>query len=275
MPTPPTSRTHKRIPALSAPAAGLAAGLVLGLLTNLAQGWLPGSFNQIPNSGAVWSAAAFAAGVILAHRATPVLAAGTGLLTELGLVIGYYGYAACGRDGIGALTMPLLWAAAACVAGPLFGVAGFLSRNGSSAARRIAGTAALAGVFGGEGFYYARVLHHSTEATACILVLVVLSLLLPRTLRDRTLTLAAAVGLSLLSFVVVGAAGTAISSAPAFDPAVVPDRESVLRVDAAVQQTEMFSAETQLFRGSPTLPGDMLPGTSAGGGLHSRNADRA
>jgi len=34
----------------------LGAGLGLGVLTNLAQGWLPGSWNQIANSGAAWSA---------------------------------------------------------------------------------------------------------------------------------------------------------------------------------------------------------------------------
>lgn len=39
-----------------------AGGLLLGVLTNLAQGWLPGSWNQLANSGAVWSAVAFAGG---------------------------------------------------------------------------------------------------------------------------------------------------------------------------------------------------------------------
>lgn len=43
-------------------ATGTAAvgGLVFGALTNLAQGWLPGAWNQLANSGAVRSTVAFA-----------------------------------------------------------------------------------------------------------------------------------------------------------------------------------------------------------------------
>ncbi|WP_228121213.1 DUF6518 family protein [Streptomyces fagopyri] len=294
--SPPTSRTQKLAPALGAPASGLAAGLVLGVLTNLAQGWLPGAFNHIPNSGAVWSAAAFAAGAILTHRATVVIAAVTGLLTELGLVIGYYGYAAFGRGGMGSLTMPLVWAAVACVVGPLFGVAGLWSRNGQGGVRRIAGTAALAGVFGGEGVSFARGSHHSTEATACIVVVLLVSLLLPRTLKDRALALSAAVALSLLSFVVVGAAWTVVVGAPTIGtvpgltdaklqaavagmvPAglevtrrggqdgesayvVVTDSEGASRIDVTVQAGMSFMKK-ELFNDSAALPDGTLVKTS-------------
>ncbi|MFF2996571.1 DUF6518 family protein [Streptomyces sp. NPDC057950] len=294
--TTPTSRSQKYSPGLSTPAAGLAAGLVLGVLTNLAQGWLPGAFNHIANSGAVWSAVAFAAGAILAHRAPLVIAAVTGLLTELGLVIGYYGYAAFGRDGIGSLTMPLVWVAAACVAGPLFGVAGLWSRKGQSGARRIIGTAALAGVFGGEGVALVRALPHSTEATACIAVLLLVSLLLPRTLKDRALTLSAAVALSLLSHVVVGAAGSVFADAPTIGTVpgltdaklqatvaamvppglevtrrggqdganayvVVTDSRGASRIEVTVQ-TGMSFTKNELFTGSTTLPDGTLLKTS-------------
>src|SRR5215470_2176372 len=68
-------------------------GLLLGVLTNLAQGWLPGAWNQIANSGAAWSAVAFGAGALLYRRSGPMQAAIGGLAAEAGLVVGYYGYA--------------------------------------------------------------------------------------------------------------------------------------------------------------------------------------
>ncbi|WP_051760475.1 DUF6518 family protein [Herbidospora cretacea] len=49
-----------------AAATALVAGLALGVLTNLAQGWLPGAWNNLANSGAVWSAAAFMTGALVA-----------------------------------------------------------------------------------------------------------------------------------------------------------------------------------------------------------------
>ncbi|WP_326580906.1 DUF6518 family protein [Actinacidiphila glaucinigra] len=257
---------------------------------------LPGASNQIPNSGAVWSASAFAAGAILASRASLLIAAVTGLLTELGLVIGYYGYAEFGRDGMGALDMPLFWASAACVAGPLFGVAGVWSRTGRNSWRRVAGTAALAGVFGGEGVGYAWVHHYWTQATGCFVVLLLVSLLLPRTLKDRALTLSVAVVFSLLSYVVVGAAGHVVNDAPnigvvpgltdaklqatlsAMVPpelevtdhgsqqgenayVVVTDGKGASRLDVTVQ-TGMSSTKDDLFSGSTTLPDGTLLKTS-------------
>ncbi|MEU4098722.1 DUF6518 family protein [Streptomyces sp. NPDC026673] len=290
--TSPTSLTGRRARVRHIPGVGLAAGITLGVLSNLAQGWLPGASNHIPNSGAVWSAVAFAAGVFLAGRASLLTAAVTGLLTELGLVIGYYGYAEFGRDGVGSLTMPLVWAGAACVAGPLFGVAGVWSCKGSNSARRVAGTAALAGVFGGEGVHFARVLHYSTAATGCFVVLLLVSLLLPRTLKERALTLSAAVVLSLVSHGVVGAAGHIVDDAPKIGSVpglsdaklqatlaamvppglevtghggqrgenayvVVTDGKGASRLDVTVQ-TGMSSTKDELFSGSRTLPDGTL-----------------
>lgn len=105
-------------------------GLLLGVLTNLAQGWLPGAWNQIANSGAAWSAVAFAAGALLYRSDRVVQAAIRGQAAEAGLVVGYYGYAEIGRDGVGNLLFPLIWLGLACVAGPLFGVAGQWWRGG-------------------------------------------------------------------------------------------------------------------------------------------------
>ncbi|MEU7467561.1 DUF6518 family protein [Streptomyces sp. NPDC044984] len=183
----------------------VAGGLLLGVFTNLAQGWLPGSWNQIANSGAVWSAAAFATGALLYRRASVVRAVIGGLAAEISLVVGYYGYAeyGYGRDGMGALYWPLLWLGMACVAGPLFGAAGHWWRNGLNPARRVAGLAAFAGLFGMEGLHYAWILHYAPQAWACFACSVLLSLSMARTHKERALTLGAAVAFSFLAYALV------------------------------------------------------------------------
>ncbi|MER6096589.1 DUF6518 family protein [Streptomyces sp. NPDC001728] len=184
-----------------ATASAFVGGLLLGVLTNLAQGWLPGAWNQIPNSGAVWSVAAFAAGALPARKVGLPVAAVGGLLAESGLVIGYYGYAEVARGGVGSLFAPLVWIGMACVAGPLFGVAGSWWR-GTSPRHRVIGLAALTGVFGMEGIHYAWVLHYAPQAWACLTVLVLVPLLMGRTHRERALTLLTAVPFSALAYLV-------------------------------------------------------------------------
>ncbi|MGW6456391.1 DUF6518 family protein [Streptomyces sp. NPDC055078] len=183
--------------------AALAGGLLLGVLTNLAQGWLPGEWNQIPNSGAVWSVVAFAAGGLLARRVSLPVAAVAGLFAESGLVIGYYVYAefGLGRDGMGDLFAPLVWLGMAFVAGPLFGVAGSWWR-GTIPRQRVIGLASLAGVFGMEAIHYAWGLHYAPQAWACLTVVVLVPLLMGRTHRERGLTLLTAIPFSLLAYLI-------------------------------------------------------------------------
>ncbi|WP_107105897.1 DUF6518 family protein [Streptomyces sp. Root431] len=184
-----------------ATASAFAGGLLLGVLTNLFQGWLPGTWNQIANSGAVWSVAAFVAGALPARQVGLPAAAVAGLFAESGLVVGYYAYAEVARDGMGSLFAPLVWLGMAFIAGPLFGVAGFGWR-GNSPRRRVIGLAALAGVFGTEAIHYAWVLHYVSEAWACLAVLVLVPLLMGRTHRERALTLLTAIPFSLLAYLV-------------------------------------------------------------------------
>jgi hypothetical protein len=189
-----------------------AGGVLLGVLTNLAQGWLPGAWNQLANSGAVWSAVAFLAGAVLAGRGTALRAALAGLGSEAGLVVGYYGYAQFGRNGMGALLFPLVWLGMACVAGPLFGVAAYWWRRGRDARGRTAGLAAFAGLFGMEGMTAARDLHHAPQAWACFAVFVIVPLFMARTHRERALTLAAAVPCAFLAYAIVVLPLQAVSS---------------------------------------------------------------
>lgn len=193
---------------VGATALAFAGGLLLGVLTNLAQGWLPGAWNQIANSGAVWSVAAFAAGALLAGRVGqggrggPSVAAVAGLCAEAGLVVGYYGYAEVARDGMGSLFAPLVWLGMAFVAGPLFGVAGLWWR-GACPRRRVVGVAALGGVFGTEAIHYAWVLHYAAQAWACLAALVLVTLLMGRTPKERASSLLAAVPFSLTAYLVL------------------------------------------------------------------------
>ncbi|MGW1353845.1 DUF6518 family protein [Streptomyces sp. NPDC002409] len=184
-----------------ATASAFAGGILLGVLTNLVQGWLPGAWNQIANSGAVWSVAAFAAGALLARKVGLPAAVVAGLFAESGLVVGYYGYAEVARDGMGSLFAPLVWLGMAFIAGPLFGAAGFGWR-GISPRHRVIGLAALAGVFGTEAIHYAWVLHYAPQAWACLAVLVLVPLLMGRTHRERALTLLTAIPFSLLAYLV-------------------------------------------------------------------------
>ncbi|WP_328884829.1 DUF6518 family protein [Streptomyces sp. NBC_00316] len=188
---------------IRATAGALSGGLLLGILTNLAQGWIwiPDAWGQIANSGAVWSVAAFAAGSLLAKRLPT--AAVAGLCAEVGLVVGYYGYAEFGRDGMGDLSFPLVWLALACIAGPLFGIAGSWWRHGCTTGRRAIGLAALAGVFGMEGIHYAWTLHYHPQAWACLTVMVLIPPLMARSHKEKALTLAAAVSFSLLAYTAI------------------------------------------------------------------------
>ncbi|WP_411114657.1 DUF6518 family protein [Streptomyces sp. 029-5] len=185
-----------------ATASAFVGGLLLGVLTNLAQGWLPGAWNQIANSGAVWSVAAFAAGALLARRVSLPAAAAGGLCAEAGLVIGYYGYAEVARDGMGYVQTPLMWLGMAFIAGPLFGVAGAWWR-GDVPRRRVIGLAALAGVFGTEAIHYTWVLSYAPQAWACLALLVLVPLLMGRTHKERALALLTSVPFSLLAYLII------------------------------------------------------------------------
>ncbi|MFI5757096.1 DUF6518 family protein [Streptomyces sp. NPDC051569] len=205
IPTPVVPKTTRTTKAtwVYATAGALVGGILLGILDNLAQGWLPGAWNQIPNSGAVWSAVAFVTGALLARRASPAVVALAGLLVESGLVIGYYGYAEFGRDGMGSFFYPTVWLFFGFVAGPLFAIAATWWRRGQDVRHRVAGPAVLAGVFGGEGIHYAWTLHYAPQAWGCFVIAVLAALLPGRTLKERGQTLLAAIPLSLLAYVLV------------------------------------------------------------------------
>lgn len=129
------------------------------------QGTLPGILNHLGNSGAVWSLAAFAADAILPVRGWRAAVAGT--LVLAGAVLGYYGSTTVFlHDDLStsALTGPAFWAVVACVAGPIFGVAGAVSTRGERSVHTAAALGTLGAVFLAEGLYLAIVLRYAGEA---------------------------------------------------------------------------------------------------------------
>ncbi|MFJ4716411.1 DUF6518 family protein [Streptomyces sp. NPDC088785] len=205
-PSPPLVRDHPAQPPRAAVFLPVCAavGLALGVLTNLLQGWLPWPWSQLANSGGVWSALAFVIGAVLAPRLCAVRRiAVAGALAETGLVVGYYGYAILGRDGMGGLVLPLVWLGMAWAVGPLFGTAGAWWRSGSRPWRRVVALGALGGLFGSECLHSWLTLGYAAQALVCGALACALPLALARTRRERGLGLGAALLASPVAYAAV------------------------------------------------------------------------
>jgi hypothetical protein len=164
----------------------LLGGVVVGALTLAGQRVLPGTFNQLANSGAVWSVAAFAAGRFLPVRIRP--AAVVGALTLVGAVVGYYASTTVFlHDDVDTATIraPLVWLAIAVVAGPPVGVAGMLVRTDRRIWIRAVASDLIGAVFIGEAIYQAAVNHHGAVATMLAVIGVLLPLLFAHSWSDR------------------------------------------------------------------------------------------
>jgi hypothetical protein len=143
------------------PVVALLLGVGAGIATSYLQGELPGSWNTLANSGAVWTVVAFgiAAAVVFTRGATVV----AGLAALLGEVLGYYAVASPIRGIATSTSERALWIAAAVVAGPLVGYAAWLCRRGRPAARLAAGLA-MCGVVAGEGVHGVLRISHTSAA---------------------------------------------------------------------------------------------------------------
>ncbi|MEV4349785.1 DUF6518 family protein [Actinoplanes sp. NPDC049596] len=178
-----------------------AAGLVVGVLTLGGQA-LPGYVfrhitessavkavtdvvAQLSNSGATWSAIAFL--IVAALSLTRWAAALGGFLTLAGATVGYYAAATIFlHDDLSstALRGPLIWAAIAVVAGPLFGLAAAIWRHGPTRLRPWA-LATPSALFIAEGLYNAIILHYWTESAVAVIIGLLLVIGLARTSTER------------------------------------------------------------------------------------------
>lgn len=183
-------------------AVGLAAvvGLVIGTITLIGQGQLPGAWNHLANTGGPWLVAAFFVGALMA---TDLRAALAGFITLLGCLLGYYVAAHFFVDASADSGIVLFWIGIALVGGPLFGVAGRWWRD-MREWRRVVGAALLGAAIIAEGAYVLQVVQPEDHAAGWveIAVGVIVPLLLGRSNRERLLGLVA-----LLPALLLGAVG--------------------------------------------------------------------
>lgn len=162
-----------------------AGGVMLGTLSLLLNGLLPGGSNRLVNSGAVWVVGAFVAGALVREGTWRVWRAGTAVL--VGAVAGYYGSLAVVEPhpvGPASLTGPVEWALVGLAAGPLFATAGAWWRT-SAPGRRLVALSLLGGVFIAEGAYLLARHRPVMEAFIVAGIGVLVPLVLGREARDR------------------------------------------------------------------------------------------
>lgn len=68
----------------------IVVGIIVGILTKLGQGILPGNWHSLANLGSVWLVPSFFVASLSYSKRTAML---SGILALLGMVLGYYGYA--------------------------------------------------------------------------------------------------------------------------------------------------------------------------------------
>lgn len=195
------------------PAIAVLGGIAVGALTLGGQRVLPGAYNQLANSGAVWSVAAFAAARFLPVRKRR--AAVVGAFALVGAVVGYYASTTLVlHDDVDAATMraPLAWLAAAVIAGPLLGIVGMLARVDDRAWIRAVALVLPGAVFVGEAVYQATVNHDGAVAGLLVVIGVLLTPLFARSGADRVRAAIAFVPVSVVGVGAVGAAYAAVNA---------------------------------------------------------------
>jgi hypothetical protein len=180
--------------------AAVGAGLLLGVVTQLLQGILPGALNWLANALSGWLVVAFLAG---SRYATPRRAAVLGVVLLVAALAGYYGTVQA-RFGYGGSTSILVfWGIGALAGGLVFGAAGWWWRHGAERARALA-TGLLAALLVCEGVYFLAILPDPTVGAGAIVGGLLVPLVLGRTWRDRGLAYA-----GMLPGLALGAAGYA------------------------------------------------------------------
>ena len=189
------ARNAAPLSALRAAALALVVGTATGALTFVGQRYLPGEWNVLVNSGAMWLVPVF---LVAARMRSARWGAAAGLGTLAATLLGYYGAAAL--SGIPeSLYFIALWCTVGLVAGPLYGVAGNWWRD-SRRFRRVTAVALLGGVFVAEGSYLIVALHYHGSGAGMIAAGVLFTVTLARAGRDRLYALLALPAVALLAF---------------------------------------------------------------------------
>ena len=163
----------------------LGVGILTGVATYIGQSVLPGQWNTLVNSGAIWLIPVFFVG---SFARSLLWAAIAGAATLVATVASYYGSAALTGAPISVRAVAF-WLALAFVAGPLYGVAGRWWRS-DRRALRVFGVALLGGVLVAEGLYIVLVLRYYWSGCTMVAAGVIAAFLLARR-GDRLRTLLA------------------------------------------------------------------------------------
>jgi hypothetical protein len=178
----------------------IGGGLLLGIVTQLLQGILPGALNWVANALSGWLVVAFLAG---SRHASPRRAAVLGVVLLVAALAGYYGTVQV-RFGYGAGgSILLFWGIGALAGGLVFGAAGWWWRHGTERARAVA-TGLLGALLVCEGIYFLATLPDPTVGIGALAAGLLVPMVLGRTRRDRGLAYA-----GMLPGLALGAAGYA------------------------------------------------------------------
>ncbi|MGG2933166.1 DUF6518 family protein [Bacillus pacificus] len=124
-------------------------GILVGILTKLGQGILPGHWNSLANLGSVWLVPSFFLASFSYSKRTAIL---SGILALLGMVLGYYGYAIIFKNVSHSIYFISVWITCAFIGGTIFGIAGFLWKDTTNPLHKL-GSALIGGVFVTDGLH--------------------------------------------------------------------------------------------------------------------------
>ncbi|MDA2164369.1 DUF6518 family protein [Bacillus cereus] len=124
-------------------------GILIGILTKLGQGILPGHWNSLANLGSVWLVPSFFVASFSYSKRTAIL---SGILALLGMVLGYYGYAIIFKNVSHSIYFISVWITCAFIGGTIFGIAGFLWKDTTNPLHKL-GSALIGGVFVTDGLH--------------------------------------------------------------------------------------------------------------------------
>jgi len=171
----------------------IGVGVAVGVATLLGQSILPGDWNRLANSGAIWLIASFLVG---SRMPTNGRAAVAGMATLVLAVVAYYVAARLAGAGVSTRTV-VIWIGTALVGGPVYGVAGHWWRTGPDR-RRIIAIGLMGGIMTAEGVStLLRIPELATVGWVEAVAGLGLVILLGRTGRERLL------GLAVVPFVVL------------------------------------------------------------------------
>ena len=177
------ARPRRHRPRATATLLAVVVGVAVGALTFVGQRFMPGQWNTLVNSGAIWLVPVFFVG---SRMPSLPWAAAAGATTLLATLAGYYVPSALGGTPQ-SLFYVALWVAMALVAGPLFGAAGRAWRS-DRRRLRVIGVALLGGVLAAEGLYLVIVLGYLWSGWSMVVTAVVAVVALSSR-GDRLLTL--------------------------------------------------------------------------------------